>query len=117
MKITELDLRDKDIDKQMAIRKKELEGIENVDAVEKELEKICLAYRKKINTASFELKRYIVRKWVEEININDDGSLNIKVKIPQGEQIGEKVFYVSHNVLQTADMINTNLRFEEVIRP
>jgi hypothetical protein len=120
MKIGEFDLREKDIEEQMATKKRELEDIENISAVEKELEKICSACRKKLDKASFELKKHIVRKWVEEININDDGSVNIKIKILTGEEADKKdgqVFYVSNNVLQNAEALNIGLKFEEVIRP
>jgi len=119
VKIEELDLREKSIDEQIVTKKKELEIIENTDAIEKELEKICLVYRKRLNNASFELRQYIVKKWVEEININDDGSVNIKVKIPEGEKEGEndQVFYVANNTLQEVGMLSAGLKFEEVIRP
>ena len=101
------------------LQKRELEGIENMDAVEKELERICIIYRKRLNKASFELRKHIVRKWVEEININDDGSVNIKVKIPEGEKEGEEdqIFYVADNVLQNTERLSAGLKFEEVIRP
>ena len=96
-----------------------MEGIENTDAIEKELERICQIYRKRLNKASFELKKHIVKKWVEEININDDGSVNIKVKIPEGEkeEEGEQIFYVTDNALQETGVLGAGLKFEEIIRP
>ena len=67
---------------------------------------------------SFEVKRYIVKKWVGEINIQDDGSIKINVRIPQGEVLGESkkdmtYDYDSSRGIQLAPQIN--LKFEEVI--
>jgi site-specific DNA recombinase len=119
IKIGEFDLREKDVEEQIVTKKRELEGIENMDAVEKELERICQIYRKRLNKASFELRQHIVKKWVEEININDDGSVNIKVKIPEGEKEGEEdqIFYVADNTLQETGVLGAGLKFEEIIRP
>jgi site-specific DNA recombinase len=121
IKMVELDERERGLDAQIAKIKVELEGIENIDAAEKELEKIRLVYRKRLNNASFELRKFIVKKWVEEININDDGSLKIKVKIPEGEPLEDKkdnnIFYVFGNALQNSELLSIGLKFEEVIIP
>ncbi|MCM8808338.1 MAG: hypothetical protein NC926_10470 [Candidatus Omnitrophica bacterium] len=42
-------------------------------------------YQNKIRNASFELKRYIVGKWVKEINILKDGKIVIKVNLSECE--------------------------------
>jgi len=121
MKISEFEAREKDIDEQIAVKKRELEGIENMNAVAKELERICALYRGRLSRASFELKKYIVKKWVEEINIEDDGSVIIKIKIPEGEpedtEKDGEVFYVSGKSLQNTGALEMGLKFEEVIRP
>ncbi|MEO0118683.1 MAG: hypothetical protein ABIK66_06135, partial [candidate division WOR-3 bacterium] len=56
-----------------------------MEKLEKEVEKLCEMYQNKIRNASFELKRYIVRKWVKEINILKDGKIVIKVNLPEWE--------------------------------
>ena len=75
--------------------------------------------RSKIKYRTFPHHVDIVKKWVEEININDDGSVNIKVKIPEGEKEGEEdqIFYVADNVLQDTGILGVGLKFEEVIKP
>ena len=50
-----------------------MEEIQNTETLEKEIEKTCKLYQEKIDNPSFELKKYIVSKWVEKININDEG--------------------------------------------
>jgi len=88
--------------------------------LEKEIEKTCKLYQQKINNPSFELKKYIVFKWVEEININDDGSLKIRVRIPGGDATWAKkedIVYVTNEATSGPSMLNIGLKFEEVIRP
>ena len=82
-KLNELDEKEKIIDNQVIEVRKDLESIDNINAVEKEVENICLSYEDKINNASNELKKFIVRKWIEEINIKDDGGIIIKVRVPE----------------------------------
>jgi hypothetical protein len=66
---------------------KNLCRIEDMKAVEGEIKKICLAYKSKIENASFKMKRLIIGHWIEEINILESGKyvmakLNFKVRIP-----------------------------------
>ena len=117
-KMSELNDKEKMIDNQLSEIKKEIENIDNLNGAEKEIEKICAVYRKKIENPPFELKRYIVCKWIEEINIEDDGSIRIKVRIPKGEE--DRI--ASNNYFPKLEKINIKLlnfefKFEEVIRP
>ncbi len=83
LKLNELDEKEKIIDNQVIEIRKDLESIDNINAVEKEIENICISYEDKVNNASDELKKFIVRKWIEEINIKDDGGIIIKVRVPE----------------------------------
>ncbi len=85
IKLDEFSDREKILDNQIVEISEELRGINSINATEEEVERICTHYKEKINNPSFELKKYIVRKWVEEVNIKDDGSIMIKVRIPEGE--------------------------------
>lgn len=85
VKLDEYDNKAQVLDRQILETDQELLSIDNVGAAEKEVERICALYREKMNNPSFELKKYIVRKWVEEINIKDDGSIMIKIRLPEGE--------------------------------
>ena len=118
LKMSELNDKEKMFEDQILEIKNEIENIDNLNGAEKEIEKICAVYRKKIENPPFELKRYIVCKWIEEINIEDDGSIRIKVRIPKGEEdriASSKYFTMPNNIyLKT---LNFELKFEEVIRP
>ena len=62
-----------------------LKNIEDMEKLEKEVEKLCEMYQNKIRNAPFELKRYIVRKWVKKINVLKDGRIVMKVNLPEWE--------------------------------
>jgi len=120
-KINEFTEREKSIESQIIEIEKELKDIQQFDSVEKEVEKICLAYQKKIDNPSFELKKYIVRKWIDEIRIEKDGSLRISVRIPQLEKAEEpkkepnfNFQYIPNLLLES---LLSSLRFQEVICP
>ena len=65
--------------------KRELGEIKNTESLEKEIEEARRAYKKKIKNPSFELKRHIVVKWIQEINIRAAGTIKIKARIPRGD--------------------------------
>ena len=88
LKINELNNQEKFLVKQINEVAEELKQIDKTEEIEKEIEETCLSYYKKINNPSFELKKMIVRKWVKEINITDEGNIIIKVRIP--EDYGKK---------------------------
>ena len=113
-KLAEMDEAEKHIDKQITEIKSELEEIKNAESMEVEIEEIRKMYQKKIKNPSFELKKYIVRKWIEEINIHDDGSIKIKVRIPKGviPEKEEKELVFSEN-----QILRPGLRFEELVHP
>jgi hypothetical protein len=56
-----------------------------MEAIKKEVEKSCKIYQNNISSPTFERKRYIVRKWVKEINLLKDGRIIVKVNIPPTE--------------------------------
>lgn len=74
-------------DRELKDVEKNLCKIEDLKSTEREIEKICLAYKTKIENADFETKKKIIKYWVEEINILESGKyttarINIKVNIP-----------------------------------
>jgi hypothetical protein len=119
-KISEFVEREKSVDSQIIEIEKELKDIESTDSVEKEIEKICSLYKNKIDNPTFELKKYIVRKWIEEIRIEKDGTLRISVRIPQGSKVEEfkkGIKFDFDSVLNSMVVPVMGLRFEEVITP
>jgi site-specific DNA recombinase len=106
-KVNELDEKEKQIENQISELKGELENIENTEEIENELNKFRKEYSNKIKSATFELKKYIVRRWVEEINIFQDGSVKIKVRMAKGEDRPKAITGVS----------NVGIKFEELVNP
>jgi len=120
LKLKEIDEKEKMIDKQISELESDMKEIKNSEALEAEIEKTCKLYQQKIDNPPFELKKYIVFKWVEEININDDGSLKIRVRIPEGDAAWarkEDIVYVTNEGLSSVTALNIGLKFEEVIMP
>ncbi len=119
-KINEFTEREKLVQTQILEVEKELKDIEATDSVEKEVEKICAIYRGKIENPTFEFKKYIVRKWVEEIRIEKNGTLRIKVRIPQGEKLEDFNKEMKFNFYPNSNLIEgplVGLRFEVLITP
>lgn len=83
LKIVELNNQEIIFDKQIQGVKMELQSIDKTEAIEKEIEKTCLKYQKRIDNPSFELKKAIVRRWIKEINITDEGKIILKVIVPE----------------------------------
>lgn len=120
LKLKEIDEKEKMIDRQISELEGDMKEIKDSEALEVEIEKTCKLYQQKIDNPPFELKKYIVFKWVEEININDDGSLKIRVRIPEGDAAWAKkedMVYVTNEGLSGATALNIGLKFEEVIMP
>lgn len=117
IKLNEFDKKEKTLDSQIADISRELAGFDNLDTVEQEVEKICGLYKQQIANPSFDLKKYIVRKWIDEINILDDGSIKINVRIPIGEELKETeknveyIYSFPRGILEP----QVSLKFEEVI--
>ena len=120
-KINEFTEREKSIESQIIEIEKELKDIQDFDSVEKDIEKICAIYKNKIDNPTFELKKYIVRKWIEEIRIEKDGSLRISVRVPQLEKAEEFKQEPNFNFHSITDLLMegllSGLRFQEVICP
>ncbi|KKP33260.1 MAG: hypothetical protein A2312_00435 [Candidatus Staskawiczbacteria bacterium RIFOXYB2_FULL_32_9] len=81
-KLKDFEDREASLDNQILENKKKMTDFYNMEVLETEIERICNIYRGKLNNPDFELKRYITRRWVEEINILKDGSVVIKMKVP-----------------------------------
>ncbi len=114
-KLSELDEKEMLLDRQMAELKNQMEQIKNDGVLEKEIEETRRLYRKKMDNPPFELRKYIARKWIEEVNILDDGSLRIKARIPDKEEaVGHNnntyEFFASVNMIHKLD-----IRFEEIV--
>jgi site-specific DNA recombinase len=84
-KIAEVKDREAALDNQIKDIKKEIRGIEDLETTEREVEKLCILYQNNISHPNLELQRYVVRKWVKEINLLKDGKIVIKVNLPEME--------------------------------
>ncbi len=118
-KLRDIDQKEQLLDKQILELGKELENINNIDLLEKEIEKTRKLYNEKIQNPSYELKKFIVRKWVGEVVIQEDSSLKIKIKIPKGkipdELPKEYVYNASLQSLESTSLVA--LKFEELVKP
>lgn len=85
VKIEEVKEKEVALDSQIANIKEKLKEIDDMEAIEEEVEKSCKIYQNNISNLTFERKRYIVRKWVKEINLLKDGRTVVKVNIPPTE--------------------------------
>jgi site-specific DNA recombinase len=85
-KISEFNSQQQDLERQIKEAEKDLTKIEEANTLEEEIEQSCLEYRGIIETADFDLKRRILKRWVKEINLPDEGGIVIKVRIPQPEK-------------------------------
>ncbi len=103
-KIYTLNSQEKGLDKQILEAEREIQIVKDLNVIEEEIEQICLGYKKKILNTTPELKKSIVRKWVKEINILDNGDIRIKVRLPILESEIKKV-----KVSQKADKPILNL--------
>lgn len=74
------------INKQIEEIESLLQKIETRDTMEKEIEKLCLQYQNTTEEPSFELKKRIIRRWVKEIRLPDEGGVIIKVRIPEPKE-------------------------------
>jgi len=84
-KIGEIKEREIVLDNQIKDIQIGLREIDDMEAIEQEVEKLCLLYQNNISNPTFEQKRYAVRKWVKEINLLKDGRIVIKVNLPEME--------------------------------
>src|SRR5581483_3470584 len=82
-KIEPLNAQEALLDKQISEIKGKIKAIENATHMDREVQKSCALYYSKIKNPPFELRKKIVRDWVKEINILDDGTLKIKMRVPE----------------------------------
>ena len=71
------------LDSQIEQAERELRKIKNLTVVEAEIEQLCLQYKNKISNITPELKKFVIRKWVKEINILDNGDIAIRTRLPE----------------------------------
>jgi len=120
-KINEFTEREKAVESQMLEIEKEVKDMKEFDSDDNDIKKICDIYKNKIDNPTFELKKYIVRKWIEEIRIEKDGSLRISVRVPQLEKAEEFKAEANFNFRSMSDLLMegflSRLRFQEVICP
>lgn len=83
--ISKLNAQELELDKQTKEVRKELAEIKNFERVDKEIERLCNQYSKGISNPTLEQKKYIVRKWIKEINVLGSGNLKITVKLPEAD--------------------------------
>lgn len=82
-KIEPLNAQEKLLEQQITEIKANIKSIESAAQMDEEVRKSCALYYLKIENPSFVLKKKIVRDWVKEINIMDDGAVKIKMRLPE----------------------------------
>jgi site-specific DNA recombinase len=87
------------LDKQVEEIKTRMRIIEESDLLDEELKKSCEIYYQKVDDNNFQLKKKIVRDWVKEINIMDDGGIRIKIRVPK----------IAGELLKNWDTLNNSL--------
>jgi len=85
-KIAELNSQQEDLERQIKEAEKDIAKIDEIGAIEKEIEQSCLEYRGKLENAGFEFKRKVLKRWVKEINLPKEGNISIIVRIPPPEK-------------------------------
>lgn len=82
-KVVDFQKQEKLLDKEIAEINSKLENISDMNTAEEEIENLCSKYREKINNPNFKLKKIIVKKWIKEINLREDGKIVLKVRVPE----------------------------------
>jgi len=74
------------IDKQIIEAEVELKRMATMSQMEREIERLCVKYKSIITDATIDEKKLIIRRWVKEITLLDDGTTLVKVRIPELEK-------------------------------
>jgi len=101
-KIEPLNVEEKLLDKQIAEIRGKIVKIEESGQLDREIKRSCASYYSKIDNPDFELRKRIVRDWVKEINIMDDGRIKIKIRVPE---IAGSILNIKDNVY---NLLNLN---------
>jgi len=86
-KLNELNQQESFIDNQIKEVEKDLDNINKSNRAEEEIEKICLEYKDRVDSDNFEIKKMIVKKWIKEINVLDNGDVKLFVRVPKLEGV------------------------------
>jgi len=114
-KMNDLDCQQKDFEKQIKQAEKEIQAVEKVGAMEAEVERLCLEYQYKIQNADFETKKIIIRRWVKEINLLDNGDIVIKVRIPAPTNaVKLKAQFIANGVTTDTHSLMNSQNFTEM---
>jgi seryl-tRNA synthetase len=82
-KVEPLNAEVKVLDKQIREVQVNLQKIEESQQMDRQIRNSCDVYYQKMDDNDFNLKRRIVRDWVREINITDEGGIKIKMRVPE----------------------------------
>jgi len=104
-KIDELNSQENNLERQVKEAEKKLLDIKETASVEEEIERTCLEFQGKIKNASFDVKRRILNKWVKEIILPEDGSVLVKVRIPQSENAKAPLFVRYSTGVSTSEVV------------
>jgi hypothetical protein len=117
-KIEPLEAQERSLNKQISELSNKITLIEETGQINREIQKSCASYYSKLKNPNFELKKRIVRDWVKEINIMDDGAVKIKMRVPEVAgsllKISDNV-YTSLSLNTDKDPINSICEFEKMI--
>ena len=81
--IEDLDLQEQEFGRQIKEIESKLKKIEDLNAIEREVERLCVEYNGKIANPNPKLKKFIVQKWVSEVSILENGGIKLKMKLPE----------------------------------
>jgi site-specific DNA recombinase len=100
------------LENQLKEAERKLLEVKETASLEEEIERTCLEYQSKIENADFDLKRRILNKWVKEIILPKDGSILIKVRIPQPEN-PQKIQFSSAQYVRTGVSVSEEVWWGE----
>lgn len=86
-KMANYDSEQKEIENQIKEVERELQRIDDLKAIEELAKSMAREFRKGIDNPTPEYKQFVIRTWVKEINIKDDGVVVIKSQLPALEKL------------------------------
>ena len=81
--IESLNLQEQELNRQIQEAENRLKKIDDINTIENEIERLCSEYKERIMNPTPELQKFIVQRWISEINILESGDIRIKMKLPE----------------------------------
>ena len=110
-KVDPLNTEEELLNRQVGEIRRKIITVEELSHLMGEIQKSCNSYHSDSKNANFELKKRIVRDWVKEINILDDGSFKIKLRVPRVAGVN-----INQDAIYTSLSLNTGKKMDFVIK-